>query len=173
MIAKIAFKAFITNTVGALAALAFVLYAGFAQAVVTPTPIFLQAPKLGLQSFIEGTDSAGTYKTVYTGGANGSKCSALVASSTDASAAHLVTIRIQRGAANYDAVASSVGQSAGTLSGTPPLNLMAPGTWSGLPFDSDGNPFIYLQSGDLIQATFGSALTASSQINIIAVCADF
>lgn len=45
--------------------------------------------------------------------------------------------------------------------------------WPGLPVDSDGNPYILIASGDTIQATFATALTAADVLNIVATCSDF
>lgn len=144
------------------------------RAAVTATPVFPQLPGLGLQNFIQGTDTAGTFKAVYTGGTNGSKCVGLIASSTDGSAAHLITIQLKRTATSYTVMAATVAASAGNANGVPPQPLMGPGLWTGLPTDSDGNPFIYLAtSADSIQATYATALTAATQVNVIAVCSDF
>ena len=59
---------------------------------VSSTPVLLQTPKVTTQNFVQGTDSAGTYKTLYTAGANGSKIVACMLTSTDGSATHVVTL---------------------------------------------------------------------------------
>lgn len=144
------------------------------RAVVLGTPSFPQTPRLGLQNFIQGTDTAGTFKAVYTGGANGSKCTSLMASSTDGSAAHLITIQLKRSATSYTVVAATVAASAGNANGIPPQPLMTPGIWYGLPADNDSNPTLFLNdASDSIQATYATALTAATQVNVIALCSDF
>lgn len=154
--------------------LALVFPQTLSNAAVTATPVFPQTPGLGLQNFIQGTDTAGTFKAVYTGGTNGSKCMGLIASSTDGSASHLITIQLKRTATSYTVMAATVAASAGSANGIPPQPLMGPGLWTGLPTDSDGNPFIYLATNaDSIQATYATALTAATQVNVIATCADF
>ena len=156
-----------------LGALLSLLLSGSAWAAVTATPVFVQTPNVGVQTFIQGTDSAGTFKTVYTGGANGSKCTALMGISNDNGAAHLLTVRIVHSATNLSIVSATIPVSgtANTYGAT--LSLMATNVWVGLPLDSDGNPYFYLANGDTLQATFSTALTATDQINLMAVCGDF
>lgn len=150
------------------------LCATVAIAAGTATPIFVQTPKLGLVQFLQGTDVAGTYKVAYTGGANGSKIVGLIATTNDASAAHLVTCQFARAAVSFGGTAVNIPISAGFASTAPAINLMAPANWPGLPLDSDGNPFIYMASAsDTLTCTFATALTATNVINIQVVVADF
>ena len=160
----------------ALVAALYLLPLGIAPllAAVTATPVFVQAPKLATVQFLQGTDTAGTYKVLYTGGTNGSKIVGIIATSNDASASHLVTCQLARSAVSYGGVAVTVPVNAGFANAAPPVSLMSPTVWAGLPFDSDGNPFLYLSgSGDTITCTFATALTTSDVINVIAVVADF
>lgn len=49
-----------------------------AHAATTPNSIItVQTPNRGIVQFLQGTDTAGTYKTIYTAGANGSKMTGL------------------------------------------------------------------------------------------------
>jgi hypothetical protein len=153
---------------------------GVALAAVTPGSIVtLQAPAVGMVQFLQGTDNAGTYKTLFTAGvggtasSSGSKCNAMWLTTDDGTATHLVTVQVSRGGIRYGgvAVATTLGQ--GFVNGTPPLNLFAPTIWPGLPLDSDGNPYLQLMAGDLIQATFATALTAATRISIVVSCGDY
>ena len=154
----------------AIVALAFLVSPAFA---LTATPVFVQTPSIGNQTFIQGTDTAGTFKTIYTGGSNGSKCTALMAISNDNSASHLLTTEIVHSATTTPmaSVTIPVSGAANTYGAT--LNLMSAANWTGLPIDSDGNPYFYLASGDTLKATFATTLTSTNQINFMAVCADF
>src|ERR1700727_2044141 len=59
--------------------------AQFAHAATTPNSVVTaQTPNRGVVQFLQGTDSAGTYKTLYTAGANGSKCNAMWSTNNDA-----------------------------------------------------------------------------------------
>lgn len=157
-----------------LLGLALLALAGVAYGAVTPNSFVTpQTPKLAVVQFLQGTDSAGTYKTLYTGGSNGSKCNAMYITSNDGTA-HLVTIQVVRSGVFYGGIAISTGTTTpGFANSAPPINPMSSTNWPGLPVDSSGQPYIILQSADTIQATFATALTASDLINIVAVCSDF
>ncbi len=147
---------------------------GAAQASVTANSIITaQTPSRGIVQFLQGTDSAGTYKTLYTAGANGSRCNGMWSTNNDPSATHLITVQIVNGGVKYGGMALTSVVSAGFVSGTPAQALMTAALWPGLPLDSDGNPFIALNSGDTVQATFATALTSTDVLNIVAACSDF
>jgi hypothetical protein len=150
------------------------LAAGAAEAATTPNSIVTpQTPSRGVVQFLQGTDTAGTYKTLYTAGANGSRCYGMVMNNNDASTTHLVTVQIVNAAVKYGGTALNTVLSAGFVNGTPPQPLMSSSVWPGLPVDQYGNPYVQLVSGDTIQATFGTALTTSDLIDIYASCSDF
>src|SRR5271166_3293192 len=86
-------------------------------------------------------------QTVYTAGGNGSKVSSLIAVSTDTSARD-VQISITNGGTSYPLGTVSVLAGAGNSSGVTSVNLLDPSKLLGLAYDSDGNPFIHLVSGD-------------------------
>lgn len=145
-----------------------------ASAAVTPNSVVTaQTPNRGIVQFLQGTDTAGTYKTLYTAGSNGSKCSAVWENNNDASATHLITLEIVNSSVKYGGAAMTTAVSDGYANGVPAKNMMASTIWPGLPLDSDGNPFFFLNSGDTLQATFATALTTSDKINLVAVCSDF
>ena len=132
-----------------------------------------QTPNRGYQNFVQGTDTAGTYKAVYTAGANGSKCFGLWMTNNDASATHLVTVQVYNGTTYYGGTAVTTVVSAGFVNGTPAQNLLSGAIWAGLPIDGNGNPFLYLASGDTLRATYATSLTSTDLINIVAYCQDF
>ena len=153
---------------------AALLASSVAEAATTPnSTVSPQTPNRGIVQFLQGTDAAGTYKTLYTAGANGSRCYGMWMTSNDP-ASHLVTVQIVNTAVKYGGTAVATGTtSPGFASGAPPINLMTPTNWPGLAIDQYGNPFIQVISGDTIQATFATALTASDLVNIVAACSDF
>jgi len=147
---------------------------GSSWAAVTPnSPVFMQTPTVGKVQFVQGTDSAGTYKTLYTAGTNGARCNAMWLTTDDGTATHLVTVQVVSGGIRWGGVAALTLVSQGFASGTPALNLLAPTLWPGLPLDSDGNPYIQLATGDTLQATYTTALTAATRINVIVSCGEF
>lgn len=153
----------------------FLLIPVVAYSATTPNSFVTpQTPKVGATRFVQGTDTPGIYKTIYTGQTNGSKCFALLLNHNDQSATHLVTMRISSNSVDYDisTYTTVTGSAPANTFGTP-VNLFSPTIWPGLPVDSQGNAYIYLQNGDALQATFATALTATNQINIVAYCGDF
>lgn len=156
---------------GALGLLAF---CGAAFAATTPNSIVTaQTVKRGLVQFLQGTDVAGTFKTLYTAGANGSKCFGMYETNNDGSATHLVSVGIFNATINFGGMAITTASNDGFANATPAKALMSPANWPGLPIDNNGNPFIYLQSGDTIQATFATSLTAATTVNLFVNCVDF
>ena len=139
-----------------------------ANSFVTP-----QTPNEGKVQFLQGTDTAGVYKTLYTAGANGSRCYAMWSTNNDGSVTHLLTVQIVNSSVKYGGTSVTTVLSAGFIGTAPAQNLMAPSVWPGLPVDQYGNQYIQLVSGDTLQATFASALTTSDLINIVVSCSDF
>lgn len=135
-------------------------------------PTFVKTPNLGAVQITTGTGSS-TLVTVYTGGANGSKIPALIATAILTTAAFDVQWGVTSSGGTfflYDT--TSIPIVAGSSDLTPPVNLIAPSNIPGLTIDSDGNPFIFLaSSGWSLQAkvpTTSSQWTTGALINIIA-----
>lgn len=143
----------------------------------TPNNVILpQTPKATPQRFVQGTDSAGTLKTLYTAGANGSKVTAVILASDDGSATHVVTLYVTRSAVDYYIGAYTVPVSAGTSGAAANVDLLRGGPSDlivGLPLDNDGQKYLFLESGDTLRATFATALTAGKQLNVLTIGADF
>lgn len=147
--------------------------AGRGDAAFVNTPTFPQTPQLALVQFLQGTDTAGTYKTLYTGVTNGSKLIGLWMNNNDGSATHLVTCQIKRSTVLYGGVSVTTVSNAGFATATPAQNLMSPIVWPGLPIDANNNPYLFINLNDLIQCTFATALTGGTLINIVGVLGDF
>lgn len=156
-----------------LAALAALLISA-ANAATTPNSIVTpQTPNRGIVRFLQGTDSPGVAKTLYTAGANGSRCYGAIASTTDGSTAHVVTMFLTSSAVNYPMGAVNVPLNSGFANGVPAVSLMNAAVTPGLPVDQYGNPYIQLISGDTLTATYATALTAATAVTIIIACSDF
>jgi hypothetical protein len=144
---------------------------------VTPNNIITpQTPKITPQNFVQGTDSALTLKTLYTGGTNGSKVVAVLAATDDGSATHVLTLYITRSAVDYYVGAYTIPVSSGTSGAIANVNLLNGGPLSlivGLPTDNDGQKYIFLESGDTLRGTFATALTAAKRIDILTIGANF
>ena len=160
--------------VGLCCLLVIGLCIGSAFAATTPNSAVLpQTPNRGIVQVLQGTDSAGTYKTLYTGGSNGSMCFGMWMNTNDGTATHLVTVQLVNSAVKYGGTAITTVLSAGFASGVPAQAIMTPAVWPGLLSDVVGNEYIFLVSGDTIQATFATALTSSTVINLQVSCVDY
>lgn len=110
--------------------------------------------------------------TVVTPGAQGQKVTSLIASSDDTAARDLQLV-ITKGAVDYPLGTVAIPITAGTIAATPHVDLLAPGMMPGLPTDSDGNPYLLLETGAVLKAKVLVAVTAAKFINIIAKGGDF
>ena len=155
-------------------AAAILVLCGVAYAAVTPNSIVTaQTVRRGVVQFLSGTDTAATYKTLYTAGVNGSKCFGMVETNNDAMATHVVTAAVFNGTVNYGGTSIVTVALDGYVNTAPPKAMMSPATWPGLPIDANGNPFIYLVSGDTLQVTFATAITAMEWVNVFVNCVDY
>ena len=143
---------------------------------VSSTPVYIQTPKLGVQNFVQGTDAAGTYKTLFTAGVNGSKVVGVLASTDDGSATHVLTLAVTRSATRYTIIEYTLPINAGTGGATANVDMLAGGPLlltKGLPVDNDGQPYLQLESGDTLELTFATALTAARRINVLTIASHF
>lgn len=151
-------------------------------AVSTNSFVTPQTPKNTKTCFIQGTDTAGTYKTIYTGGSNGSKIVGIWIGNND-DVSHLATVRMSASTTDHCATNGTCGSgtsititaSAGYAASTPVLNAFSTSNWPGLPIDSDGNPYMFLSDNtQTIEATFATAFsTAGEHVCFNVVASDF
>ena len=137
---------------------------------VSHQPIFVQTPKQGIASFVNADGT--TKKTIATAGTNGTKVTAVTAASTD-SATRVVTLWLTRSAVSYALTAASLAITSGTDGTTPGTNLMGSTLWPGLSVDGSGQRYLLLQSGDTLQASMVTAVTAAKEIDVTATYADY
>jgi len=143
---------------------------------VTATPVFLQAPTITPQNFVQGTDSAGTYKTIYTAGSNGSKITGILVATDDGSATHVLTLVVTRSATDYYLGAYTLPVSSGTSGSVANVDMLSGGPSNlilGLPVDNDGQRYLHLKSGDTLRMTFATALTTGKRIDVLTIGGDF
>lgn len=140
---------------------------------VTPNSLIsVQTPKAILGQ-LSTADTVSVLKAIYTGSPNGSKIVGLWVSNAD-SVGHTLDVDIQRSGSSYGCLRTTITASAGYSNGTPSINLMSTAIWPGLPFDNDGNPFLFLQSTlDTLSVSYASTFTTTTLLNIIGVAADF
>jgi len=136
----------------------------------SPIPVLVQTPKIGLMQ-IANADAL-NQKTVVAAGPNGTKVVSLIAASADTTV-RVLQISVGRGGANYIIGSVSVPANSGTDGVAPGANLLAPSLMPGLPVDNDGQAYIFLQSGDMLQVSATTTVTSGKLIHISAIEADF
>lgn len=132
-------------------------------------PTFSKQP---MRSAGQLTNPGTTDVTVYTAGSNGSKIIGLIAASTDTSSQN-VQLAIQNGGTDYPLGNKAVPAGAGLNAGTIAVNLLDPTVIVGMPVDSDGNPFLYMVSGDTLVIKSGGTITSGKTLTVNALGADF
>jgi hypothetical protein len=125
-----------------------------------------QAPRCGMAVF-QNADST-NLKTVFTPGPNGSKVLCCIVSGYD-NVVHTAQWIILRGTGQY--WSGSAQTPAGGWSF--PVDLFSIFSVPGLPYDDDGQRFIYLEPGDLLQARVSVAIVAPNAMTMVAFGADF
>ena len=85
-----------------LLALAFALLLSPAFAATTPNSFVTpQTPNRGIVRFLQGTDAPLAWKTIYTAGANGSRCYAAWSANSDTTSVHALVMAIWNGGIPY------------------------------------------------------------------------
>jgi hypothetical protein len=133
-------------------------------------PTFVKTPNLAAAAISTGISGQATV-ALYTGGANGSKINALVATAQNTTAPFDCHFGVSSGGTNWYIGTASVPISAGTASSVPSVNLMSNAN-APLSIDSDGNPFLFLASSAwtlFIQAgAASSGWAANAVIQVVA-----
>jgi hypothetical protein len=131
-------------------------------------PVKLQTPKLPLAQIVNA--DASNQKTLYTAAA-AAKLVGLMACSDDTSA-RVLQVSILRSAVNYLIGSLSVPTLSGTDGVTAAVDLMG-ALMPGLPLDNDGQHYLLLQSGDVLQVKSTTTVTAGKIVHLSAVAAEF
>lgn len=136
---------------------------------MTSTPVAVQTPKITPAMWVAG-DAAATLKTVYAAATTGSKVVAVIAASTD-TGTHVGQLFLTRASSSFLLGSANIVASAGNDGSTSTANLLA--YIPGLPTDNDGQPYMFLQSGDLLQASQGVACSSGRLVYMTGIGADF
>ncbi len=138
---------------------------------VSHLPVLVQTPKTTSNTWVNA-DSADTKKTVVTAGSNGSKVTALIATSSDTSD-RLAQVWITRSATSYLLATVNVPDLSGFGAADPTVNLLNSTSLPGLPVDNDGQSYLFLESGDTLQVSFTTQVTAAKTVYVTSCFANF
>lgn len=138
---------------------------------VTPNSIVaVQTPKRGMVQIVNADASA--LKVLVTAGANGSKVVSVNVASDDTSD-RLVQLYVTRGGVDYLLGTVNVPTLSGTNNTAPTVNLFNTTQMPGLPVDNDGQPYLLLESGDVLKVKTTSTVTAAKTVHVSANYGDF
>ena len=137
---------------------------------VSNTAVFGQAVNI-TPAFWVNADGT-TKHTIVTAGANGTKVLNGFVASTDSVARNL-NIFLTRSAVSYLLGSVHIPVAAGADGTTPGVSILDTTLIPGLPLDQFGHPFLYLQSGDTLQAGLTVAVTAGTNVFVTVNSVDF
>lgn len=129
------------------------------------SPSYVATPKVTPQSWTN-SDSANTKKTIATAGSAGSKVVAILATTTDGSG-RVFDVFLNRSSTSYHLCSQTVPATAGTDGLTSTVNLLA--LINGLPKDNDGQPYLFLESGDILQGNNQTQVSSGKETDIIVI----
>jgi hypothetical protein len=129
----------------------------------------VKQPRKGLAQILPADTTS--QKTVVTAGANGSKVVSLIASSSDTTD-RVVQVFLVRSATSYLLCTLTVPLTAGFAAAVPgPVNLL--GFVPNLPVDNDGQPYLFLESGDTLTVASLTTVTTAKAISVHSDYGDF
>lgn len=136
---------------------------------MSSTPAFFVTPRT-IAARLQNSDGT-TLVQVYSPPVSGAKVVSLMAASTDGTARD-IGLFITKGGVDYPIGTVGVPITAGTIAATPQVNLLNRTSFPGLPIDSDGQPYILLETGAVLKAKALVAITAAAFMNITGVAAE-
>lgn len=137
---------------------------------VTATPALVQTPKITPITIVPADTTA--KKTACTAGTNGTKVVSLTAASDDTAAVN-VQIWLTRSATSYLIGTVNVPITSGNTGAIASVNLLAPSLIPGLPVDNDGQPYLFLVSGDTLSVSALATVTTAKTVYVTCVSGDF
>lgn len=154
-----------------LTALVFLVFGSAGGATVTSNSIVTtQTPKAYKAQI---TNASGTTAVnLVAPGTNGTKVISIVCSNTDTSA-YNVTFSVLRSSTTYLLDTVPIPASAGSSASAPPVSILNATNIPGIPQDSDGNPYLFLEPTDTLQMANGSTIAIGKAISCHTVAADF
>lgn len=134
-------------------------------------PMFIQTIRNAAVQ-IDNADSTDA-QALIAAGANGTKVESITVSSTDTDA-HVLQLFINDGTNNHLLSEIAIPASSGNTSSAPAVSVLQSAQISGsLPYDSNGNRYIYLANGWSLQVAVTVAVTSDDIVDVVATGGDF
>ena len=137
---------------------------------MSASPTFVATPKITPAAFTNA-DSANTKKTIHTAGASGSKVVSVNATSTETANARVAQLWLTRSATSYLLGSCNIPVNSGFDGIITTVNLLS--LLPGLPVDNDGQVYLFLESGDTLQASTTTQVASGKEVDIVAIAGDF
>jgi len=151
--------------------LAFLAFGSPGWAAITANSIVTtQTPKAYKAQITNASGTAAV--NLVNPGTNGTKVISIVCSNTDTSA-YNVTFSVLRSSTTYFLDTVAIPASAGYSASAPPVSILNTTNIPGIPLDSDGNPYLFLEPTDTLQMANGATIAAGKAISCHTVAADF
>ncbi len=131
-------------------------------------PTLPRMPRKGVGQILNATGTGQV--TIITAGANGNKVVNMAATSTD-TVAQTIQVSLVRSSTSYLLATTSVPANAGNVGGTAPIDLLA--IVPNLARDQDGQPYLFIESGDTIAVNTLATVSAARTISIHSDHAEF
>jgi hypothetical protein len=160
-----------TRFLALVTALGFLAFGSPGWAAVTANSIVTtQTPKAYKAQI---TNASGTTAVnLVTPGTNGTKVISVICSNTDTSA-YNVTFSVLRSSTTYLLDSVAIPASAGSSASVAPVSILNSTNIPGIPVDSDGNPYLFLEPTDTLQMANGATIAPGKAISCHTVAADF
>lgn len=131
----------------------------------TPThqAVFVQQPLAGVAQLLPADTT--TKKTFITATANGDKIVSITVATTETALAHDIQFFLLRGGVSYLLITVTIPVNAGLIGTVAPINVFS--NWI-LPTDNDGQKYLYLESGDVIQVAALSTVNTGKEVDFVA-----
>lgn len=132
---------------------------------MSATPAFVATPNTGLVQIVPADASA--QKTLFTAGASGAKVTSVSVVSDD-TAARVLQLSVLRGGTNYPIATVNVPIGSGSDGTIVSIDMLNTTISPWLPIDNDGEAYLILKSGDVLQVKSLTTVTAAKTITVFA-----
>ena len=135
-----------------------------------PVATRVKQPQLGLIQIANG--DASSQKTLMTAGANGSKVTGIIFSSTDSTARN-IQVSVSNGSTNFILGTVVVPITAGTDGVTPAVSFFNSALVPGYPVDNDGQSYFFVPGANTVQISSTTTVTTAKFITASCIYGDF
>jgi len=135
---------------------------------MSSTPAFVATPKTPAVAFVNADGTS--FKTLITGGTNGSRVDTLFGTNTDTASAYVMQLALQKSSVDYVIGEVSLPLGAGTNGAAKSVAMLNPTDIPGLAYTENGS--LFLEAGVSLRARPKTAVSGSFTVQIVGVAGD-